>query len=79
MYRLTALCIRHPRLTLLAALSMLAAAGYSTLRTELSVGMDANLGADHPVVRQLDGSLERFGGGYPVLIATNRVALTSGA
>ena len=69
MHRLTALCIRHPRLTLLAALALLAAGGYSALRTELSVGMDANLGADHPLVRQFDGFLERFGGGYPVLIA----------
>jgi len=69
MHRLTALCVRHPRLTLLAALVALAAGGYSALRTDLSVGMDANLGADHPVVRQFDGFLERFGGGYPVLIA----------
>jgi hypothetical protein len=69
MHRLTSLCIRHPRLTLLAALALLAAAGYSALRTDHAVGIDANLGADHPLVQEFDDFLERFGGGYPIVVA----------
>lgn len=69
MHRLTSLCIHKPWLTLITALALLAASGYSVARTELSVGMDANLGADHPAVREFDAFLETFGGGYTVLIA----------
>jgi hypothetical protein len=69
MHRLTALCVRSPRLTLLGTLVLLAFAGYSAYRAELLVGIHANIGADHPSVRELEAFLDTFGGGYPVLIA----------
>jgi hypothetical protein len=69
MHRLTSLCVRHPWLTLLFTLTITAAGGWSAFRTELAVGTDAYLGADHPGVREFDAFLERFGGGYPIVIA----------
>jgi uncharacterized protein len=69
MHRLTAICVRHPWLTVLLALSAALAAGNGALRTELSVGLGATLGADDPVVREFEAFLDRFGGGYPVVIA----------
>jgi predicted RND superfamily exporter protein len=69
MHRLTALCVRHPWLTVLVALAVSVTAARSALRTELSVGMQAVLGADDPILREFEAFLARFGGGYPVLIA----------
>lgn len=69
MHRLTALCVRHPWLTLLVALAAVAGAARSSFRSELDVGLGATLGADHPAVRTFESFLERFGGGYPVLVA----------
>jgi hypothetical protein len=54
---------------LLRPLALVALSVPPILRTEQAVGMDATLGADHPVVRQFDAFLERFGGGYPILVA----------
>jgi predicted RND superfamily exporter protein len=50
-------------------MAVTALAGWSTLRTGSAVGTDANLGADHPAVREFNDFLERFGGGYPVVVA----------
>jgi predicted RND superfamily exporter protein len=69
MHRLTLLCARHPWTTLLLTLALTAAAGWSALRTGTAAGTDANLGANHPAVRDFDAFLERFGGGYPVVVA----------
>jgi hypothetical protein len=69
MHRLTALCVRHPWLTVLVALAAVFAAARGALRTELSVGLAATLGESDPVVREFEAFLARFGGGYPVLIA----------
>jgi predicted RND superfamily exporter protein len=69
MHRLTSLCARHPWLTLGLVLLLVAFAVPPIFRTELAVGMDATLGPEHPVARRFDEFLERFGGGYPVLIA----------
>lgn len=69
MHRLTVICARHPWTTLVLALVLTAAAGGSALRTGNAVGTDANLGAEHPAVREFDAFLERFGGGYPVVVA----------
>ncbi len=69
MHRLTSLSVRYPRLTLGLALLLVALATPPILRTGLAVGMDATLGPEHPVVLRFDAFLERFGGGYPVLIA----------
>ena len=69
MHRLTAMCVRHPWATIAAALALTAIAGVSAARTGLAVGAHANLGENHPRVREFDEFLGRFGGGYPVLIA----------
>lgn len=69
MHRLTSLSVRHPRLTLGLALLLVALALPPLFRTGLAVGTDATLGPEHPVVLRFDAFLERFGGGYPVLIA----------
>jgi hypothetical protein len=69
MHRLTAICVRYPWVTLLVTLALTAVAGWSALGTGYAVGTDANLGADHPAVRQFDEFLERFGGGYPIVVA----------
>jgi predicted RND superfamily exporter protein len=44
-------------------------AGWLSSRIEVVTGAQADLGPDHPVIREFEGFLERFGGGYPVLIA----------
>jgi len=69
MHRLTSLCVRHPWATVFVALALAAAGGWSRLRTDLAVGTDASLGAGHPAVREFADFLERFGGGYPIVIA----------
>jgi predicted RND superfamily exporter protein len=69
MHRLTAVCVRHPWLTVIVALAAVFAAARGALDTELSVGLAATLGADDPVVREFEAFLDRFGGGYPVVIA----------
>src|SRR3990172_6606065 len=69
MHRLTAICVRYPWVTLAVTLALTAVAGWSALNTRLAVGAHANLGADHPAVRQFDGFLEQFGGGYPIVVA----------
>lgn len=63
----TALALRHKGWTvgLLALPTLLAVAGAARLRTE--VGYRAFLGADHPVVREFDAFVERFGGGLPLV------------
>jgi uncharacterized protein len=55
--------------TVALASAITALAGWSALRTGSAVGTDANLGADHPAVREFNAFLERFGGGYPVVVA----------
>src|SRR3989304_476027 len=69
MHRLTAICVRYPWVTLAVAVALTAAAGWSALRTGSAVGTDANLGSDHLQVRRFDAFLERFGGGYPIVVA----------
>src|SRR5262245_41102494 len=69
MHRLTSFCTRHPCATVVVTLPLAALAARSALRTELSVGLDATLGDDYPALREFDAFLERFGGGYPVLVA----------
>jgi uncharacterized protein len=69
MYRLTVICARHPWATLVLTVALAAAGGWSALHTSTAFGTDANLGAEHPAVRQFDEFLNRFGGGYPILVA----------
>lgn len=59
--------MRWPRVTAtwIAAATLLAGAGI--MRVETAVGYRAFLGADHPVVREFDEFVERFGGGLPLL------------
>ncbi len=69
MHRLTSICVRHPWVTVCLVLGLTVLAGFSALRADLAVGTDATLGANHPAVRQFDEFLQRFGGGYPIVIA----------
>jgi len=69
MHRLTSICVRHPWVTVCLVLGLTVLAGFSALRADLAVGTDATLGANHPAVRQFDEFLERFGGGYPIIVA----------
>jgi len=66
MGRLTEISLEFPRATVavLAAITLLLAAGLPRLRTD--AGFRAYVGEDHPAVDQLDAFVERFGGGLPV-------------
>jgi uncharacterized protein len=66
---LTSFCAQHPRATLAVIIVVSLTAGWSIRQVDRAVGTDATLGADHPAVRQLRDFLDRFGGGYPVLVA----------
>lgn len=69
MHRLTEVSLRWPRLTLLLAVALGAFGLWSFLRTPLSAGADAYIGADHPALHELERFVDAFGGGYPVIIA----------
>jgi hypothetical protein len=69
MHRLTAICVRHPWVTVVLVALLTAASVHSILQTEIAVGNDAHLGPSHTAVVHFDEFLERFGGGYPILIA----------
>jgi hypothetical protein len=69
MHRLTLLCVRRPWVVLVVVGLLAGVAGWSITRTRTAVGTDATLGKRHPTVSQFERFLERFGGGYPVLIA----------
>ena len=69
MYRLTRLALSSPRATLLVLglVTLLLAGGLPRLRT--AFGYRVLIGDDHPSIQAIDGLIERFGGGLPVLIA----------
>jgi predicted RND superfamily exporter protein len=69
MHRLTSICVRHPWKVVGFVLVLAAVSLWSVLNAEFAVGTDANLGAEHPAVQELDEFLHRFGGGYPIVIA----------
>jgi len=66
---LTRLSLRHPLLTLAVVALLTAALGLGATRIERETALRTFLGADHPTVLALDRHLERFGGGYPVIVA----------
>ncbi len=61
------MALSWPRLTtaFIGGVTLLSFAG--VLRLESAVGYRAFLGADHPVVREFDAFVERFGGGLPLM------------
>ena len=63
----TRVALAWPRATAAAigGLTILALFGVARLETE--VGYRAFLGAEHPIVREFDAFVERFGGGLPML------------
>jgi predicted RND superfamily exporter protein len=69
MHRLTALSVRHPQTTGCLVLTLAVAAVLAAQRVPLSVGLHANHGAEHAGLRRYEEFLDRFGGGYPILIA----------
>lgn len=68
MHRLTAICVRYPLVTVGVSAVLSAVSLVAVLHTEMAVGTDANLGAEHSAVEEFDSFLDRFGGGYPILI-----------
>ena len=69
MNRLTVICVRYPWVALACVALLTAISAWSTLETNRAVGTDATLGASHPAVHRFDDFLDRFGGGYPIVVA----------
>ncbi len=69
MYHLTGTALRFPRLTVALAVVLSALGGWAASRTPFTAGAYAWIGPDHPVVREFEGFIERYGGGYPIIIA----------
>jgi predicted RND superfamily exporter protein len=69
MHRLTALSVRYPWPTVCLVLVLAAAAVLGARRVPLSVGLDAVYSTDHDGLERFEQFLDRFGGGYPILIA----------
>ena len=65
MSRLAALSLRYPASTLAALTVLTAGLAVGLFRLETAAGYRAFLGADHPALRELDATAERFGGGLP--------------
>jgi len=63
--RLATLSLKHPGATLAFALLATLVLGSGLLRLESQAGYRAFLGDDHPALRALDATAERFGGGLP--------------
>ncbi len=68
MHRLTALALRRPGrvVPILVLGALVGALGAGRLRLE--VGAGAHLGSRHPAVQRAERFIERFGGGYPLLV-----------
>ncbi len=58
-------CLAHPALALAGALLITLAFAIGALRVGTDTGYRAFLGANHPVVRDLEAVTTRFGGGVP--------------
>ncbi len=69
MHRLTELSLRYPWVTIVVALVASGLAGASLPGQDVLTGARSQLGAASSVVQTFDSFMERFGGGYPVLIA----------
>lgn len=66
---LTRVSLRHPLATLAAVAACTLVLGFGAVQIERETALRTFLGADHPTVLALDRHLERFGGGYPVIVA----------
>jgi hypothetical protein len=66
---LTRLSLRYPWPTLAIVAVVTLVLGVGAARIERETALRTFLGADHPTVVALDRHLERFGGGYPVIVA----------
>ncbi|CAG1010347.1 hypothetical protein BURK2_04021 [Burkholderiales bacterium] len=66
MERLTRLVLHRPVVAALVLSALSVFFGTGLLRLRADTGFRAYLGAEHPVVRELDGFIDRFGGGLPV-------------
>lgn len=66
---LTRLSLRYPWPTLAVVALATVVLGIGATRIERETALRTFLGADHPTVIALDRHLERFGGGYPVIVA----------
>ncbi len=69
MTRLTAFSLRYPKIVLAITLLITVGLGTGLLRLKNDLGFRAYLGANHPMITRMDEFIERFGGGYPVIVA----------
>lgn len=65
MHHLVTFSLRRPGATLGLIVLVTLGLGAGALRLETEAGYRAFLGADHPAVRALDATAQRFGGGLP--------------
>ncbi len=63
----TRIALANRGVTVATAVLLTVAAVFGLARLETEVGYRAYLGRDHPVVREFDAFVERFGGGLPLL------------
>jgi predicted RND superfamily exporter protein len=63
--RLARLSLRHPAAAVAVLVALTAALGAGIPRLETQAGYRTFLGAGHPVLRELDATVQRFGGGLP--------------
>jgi len=68
LYSLTRLSLRAPALTALALLVITGLLGAGLLRVHTEFGYRPLLGGDHPAIQTLEGFIETYGGGFPLLI-----------
>ena len=68
MQHLAAWAVRHPAAVAALALALTVGLGAGALRVGTDSGYRAFLGANHPVVRELDAVAARFGGGVPFAV-----------
>ena len=69
MERLTRLSLEYPKTTLAVILAVTVVLGAGLPRVRPEFGYRVLIGDDHPAIRQLDGFIEKFGGGLPIRIA----------
>ena len=69
MRTLTELSLRWPRITLVVACAISTLSAISAVRAPISAGAYAYIGDGHPAVREFEDFIERFAGGYPLIIA----------
>lgn len=69
MHQLTRLSISFPKTVLVALILATVGLAFGMPGSRVEFGYRPLLGGDHPAIERLEGFVERFGGGFPILIA----------